>query len=90
MNGPTTTRGTTTALGAGLRPASSPNRHQRHRAAHAALVALWSALEDMPEDDAAEWLNGPARAFLLGLDASAVLDALTRDRARRAAMGAGS
>ncbi|MBK8732859.1 MAG: hypothetical protein IPL93_08355 [Actinomycetales bacterium] len=53
-------------------------------------MALWSALEEMPEDDAAQWLNGPARAFLLGLDAAAVLDALTRDRARRAAMGGGS
>ena len=79
-----TTRGTTDAS---LRPAHTPNGQQRTRAAHAALVALWDALDGLGEDEAATFLNGPGRAFLLGLDVPQVLDALTRDRARRQARG---
>lgn len=50
-----------------------------------ALLTLWDALVTMTDDEAQRFLTGPGAAFLLGLDVEAVLDALSRDRARAAA-----
>jgi hypothetical protein len=58
----------------------------RHTAALDALLTLWDALEAMPDDEVAAFLAGPAAPFL-PLDVPAVLDALRRDRARRAMRG---